>query len=462
MLTTRFHASIIPLLTGILMLLPAIGKAADGDLDPTFDGDGTASIQISAPWSDMAQDLLVLGDGSILLAGSKHYGATDHDFAVIKVTQAGQMDTSFGGGSGYATVAFDLGGGWADYGRALARQSDGKIVVAGYVERAQAADYDLAVARLNADGSRDHSFGTNGKVTYAVDLGGTNFDIATDVLIQPDGKIVLTGWSSGAAANSDFVAVRLHTNGSVDTSFGNQGRAVVPFDLGGSGRDESNAAVLQSDGKIVLVGSVEWPDDNYDFGVVRLLPNGSPDWTFANGGKITVTFDMGGTEQDFAEAVMIDSNGRLVVAGHAAGSTDQDYDFAIARLHSDGSLDLSFGTNGKTTIGFNGGLGIDQAFSVAPAPLGKIVVAGRTFYSATDSDFAATRLHGDGSVDSQFGSNGRARVAFDIGGDKADDGYAMAIGLDGGIVMAGPVDTLWDLRLIGVARLQGTSWFSLP
>ena len=434
--------------------------AADGDLDPNFDGDGMASVQFSAPWTDQAEDVAVLMDGSVLVAGSQQFSSTDHDFAVAKLTHGGLVDTTFGGGSGQATVAFDLGGGLADLAQAIAVQNDGKIVIAGYAETSQSGNYDLAVARLHANGTRDYGFGTSGKVSYAVDLGGTNFDIATDVLIQADGKIVLTGWSQGAGFNSDFVAVRLHSDGSVDTSFGSQGRAVVSFDLGGQDRDESAAAALQSDGKIVLVGSVERWNLDFDFGIVRLLTDGSLDGSLGNGGKVTVAFDRGGSNQDQAEDVAIDSSDRLVLAGRSGGTTYADHDFAVARILSNGSLDTSFGSGGKTTVDIGGGLGLDQAFDVALAPFGKIVVAGTTFFSSTDTDFAAVRLNSNGSVDTQFGSNGRARVAFDIGGDHADDCHAMAVGLDGGIVMAGPADTHWGIRLVGVARLQGTPWVS--
>lgn len=436
--------------------------AADGDLDPSFDGDGMASVQVSAGFSDRTEDMVILLDGSVILAGSMQWTATDHDFAVVKLTHGGALDSSFGSG-GKVTVAFDLGGAIADYGMAIARQGDGKLVVAGYAEKSLGGDFDLAVARMHDNGTPDTAFGSGGKVTVAMDLGGAGFDIATDVLIQPDGKIVLTGWAERGGGDHDFIAVRLLANGAIDNSFGVQGKAVVHFDLGGLNRDQANAAVLQPDGKIVLVGSAELAGYDFDFAVARLDSAGNLDTSFGFGGRASVAFDRGGADQDIAEAVALDNQGRLVLAGRSEGASHLEHDFAVARLLSSGYADTSFSTDGKVTVGIDVGSGLDQAFGVAMAPSDKIIVAGTAWIGGLNSDLAAVRLNGNGSVDTQFGSNGRARVAFDIAGsDLGDEQRALGIGLDGGIVMAGPVDTIQGLRLTGVAKLQGESWFSWP
>ena len=434
--------------------------AADGDLDANFDADGIASVQVSAGFNDSTQDVLTLLDGSVILAGSMQWSATDHDFAVVKLTPYGSLDSSFGSG-GQVTVAFDLGGTIADYGMAIARQPDGKLVVAGYAEKDSNGNFDLAVTRMHDNGTPDTSFGSGGKVTVAVDLGGSNFDIANDVLVQPDGKIVLVGWAERAGNDQDFVAVRLLSNGALDNTFGVAGKAVVHFDLGGINRDTAEAAVLQSDGKIVMVGSVELSNYDFDFAAARLDTDGLLDTSFGSGGRVNIGFDRGGADQDFAEAVAIDNQGRLVLAGRSEGPQHVDHDFAVARLLSTGSLDTSFSSDGKVTVGIDVGMGLDQAFGVAMAPSNKIIVAGTAWIGGLNSDLAAVRLNDNGTVDTGFGSNGRSRVAFDIAGsDFGDEQRALAIGIDGGIIMAGPVDTIQDLRLTGVAKLQGESWFS--
>lgn len=443
------------------LLLPTTGRlwAADGDLDLTFDGDGQASVQVSAGFDDVVQDLILLPDGSALLAGLMHYSATDTDFAITRLTPSGSLDRQFGN-NGHTTVAFDLGGQLKDFAMAVARQSDGKLVVAGYVEVGPPNNYDFAVTRLLANGGLDTGFGNAGRVTVAFDLGGTNFDAVDDVLIQADGKIVVLGTAARSGDDKDIVAVRLLPSGAIDTSFGFQGKTVAYFDLGGSNRDQAEAALLQTDGKILVAGTVERSNLNFDFVVTRWLANGLVDTSFGNQGKTIVPFDRGGSDQDFARAMAFDRFGNILVSGHSSDATGPD--FAVARLLPNGSLDSSFSTGGKLTIGLGLGIGHEQAYAVAAAPNGQIILAGTAWISSTDADFATVRLNHNGTLDSRFGNNGRAMVAFDIAGDKTDRLRAMAIGLDGGITLAGSVSTIHGLTLTGVARLIGAPWFILP
>ncbi|MEM1177194.1 MAG: hypothetical protein AAGM22_02520 [Acidobacteriota bacterium] len=449
--------------TVVTVLAPGAtaARAADGDLDPSFEGDGLASIQVSSAFDDVSEDMLVLLEGSVLLAGSTQVNATDHDFMVVKLKADGTYDTAFGN-NGVAVTFFDLGGGDADHATALARQSDGKLVVGGFAETSQAQGEDFAVARFLADGTLDIGFGNFGKVSYAVDLGGGHRDILTDVLVQPDGKIVLVGWASRGNGDQDFVAVRLLASGAVDTGFGSGGEAVVAFNRGGFLRDSAEAAVLQPDGKIVLVGSAEFNGFDYDFAAARLTAGGSLDPGFGAGGRVTVHFDRGGSKQDLAEAATLDGAGRLVMVGRSEGVSHLDMDFAIVRLLTSGLLDTSFSVDGKTTVGIDVGHGFDQATGVAMAPSDKIVVAGRAHVTGANVDFAAVRLHPGGAVDTSFGQNGRARVAFDLGGSLRDDPTAMAIGIDGGIYLSGPAQSVSQRVLVAVAKLQGAPWFVLP
>src|SRR5262245_25334602 len=149
---------------------------------------------------------------------------------------AGSLDTAFGVG-GLATVSFTTSP-FTDQGMAVALQADGKVVVAGTVAN------NFGVARFNADGSLDTSFGSGGLVV--TDIAGGN-DLCQGVVIQADGKIVVAGGAANGATGTDFALVRYNPDGSLDSSFGSGGIVVTPFGTTGS-FDMANAVALQADG----------------------------------------------------------------------------------------------------------------------------------------------------------------------------------------------------------------------
>ncbi len=243
----------------------------------------------------------------------------------------------------------DFGG--TDIANAVVLQSDGKIVAVGQDSS------DFALARYNADGSLDSSFGTGGKVT--TDFGGS--DAALAAVLQPDGKIVAVGTSA-----ADFALARYNTDGSLDTSFGTGGKVTTDF----GGTDQAWAAVLQPDGKIVAAGLA-----SADFALARYNTNGSLDTSFGTGGKVTTSFE--GSDQ--ARAVVLQPDGKIVAVGW-----DNGVEFALARYNTDGLLDSSFGTGGKVTTDFGGS---DAALAAVLQSDGKIVAVG----FANTTDFALAR-----------------------------------------------------------------------
>jgi uncharacterized delta-60 repeat protein len=164
------------------------------------------------------------------------------------------------------------------------------------------------VVRLRANGALDPDFDGDGRVTLP---GGGS---ANAVLVQPDRKIVVAGTTS----TSQMAITRLNPDGSLDTAFGANGTTTVDF---GSMDDFANAAVLQPDGKIVVCG---YSQGDEDIAVVRLDPDGSLDASFGSAGKATAGFGVA----TFGNAVALQANGRIVVAGQRSGSDD----FAVARL----------------------------------------------------------------------------------------------------------------------------------
>jgi uncharacterized delta-60 repeat protein len=191
----------------------------------------------------------------------------------------------------------------------------------------------------------------------------------------------------------------------------------------GGSNHRVRSVAIQSDGKIVAAGNSR--NGNWDFALARYNTDGSLDTSFDSGGKVTTDFGGG---NDRAYSVAIQSDGKIVAAGYSSNGSNND--FALARYNTDGTLDTNFDSGGKVTTDFGGGN--DYAFSVAIQSDGKIVAAGRG--SNGGDDFALVRYNTDGTLDTNFDSGGK--VTTDFGGDD-DQAYSVAIQSDGKIVVAG-------------------------
>jgi uncharacterized delta-60 repeat protein len=349
---------------------------------------------------DRSRAIVTQPDGRIVSVGGAFNGTND-DFGVARYNADGSLDTTFDGDGKLTT---DFAGG-ADAARAVALQADGKLIVAG--EAGNGSDNDIAVARYNSDGSLDASFGSGGKVR--LDLTGTD-DVVQSVAVRGDGKIVVAG-SVGDGAGRDFLVAQLNADGSIDDSgFGTHGFASLDF---AGGADYVTALTVQSDGKIVLAGTANLgaTATQTDFALARFNSDGTLDATFGVGGKQTTDI---GASADFVEALAVQpGDGKLILAGHT--SHDTDASFAIARYSKDGGIDPSFGSGGTLTEDFGGSN--DYAYAVAVQPDGKVLVAGYT-HAASD-DFAVLRLDASGAVDTTFGVGGKVRIDFDSGEDIA-------------------------------------------
>jgi uncharacterized delta-60 repeat protein len=283
---------------------------SDGNLDTTFGGDGLVINDYSAE-DDSIHALLLQPDGTLLAAGEVGT-ANGQDFALARYNADGSLDTSFGSG-GWAVTNFF---GYDDHGRALVRQPDGKLLVAGYVNTG--SEYDIAVARYTASGTLDTTFDSDGLVV--TDISGD--DAAQAIILQRNGQILVAGWSF-TGANNDFLLLRYNANGSLDSTFDGDGRVIT--DISG-GDDHLTAIGLQLDGKLVVAGRVYNTTTGSDFALARYLPNGSLDTTFSGNGWLTFDFYGG---DDHGQALVMQPGGQLVVAGYADNGTD--YDFALVR-----------------------------------------------------------------------------------------------------------------------------------
>jgi uncharacterized delta-60 repeat protein len=297
----------------------------------------------------------------------------------------------------------------------------------GTIAAANVTNILVACATPQPNGSLDAGFGSQGKL----------FDTssrATNILLQPDGKLLVLGGMSLSRYNAD---------GSLDASFGTAGRVAIVAD--GSANDAGHSLALQSDGKILAVGRTTRPTVfNNRFFVQRFNVDGSLDVGFGAGGKVFTDF---GVFTDDAKSVIVQPDGKILVAGIATlgplGLPDQD--FAVVRYLSDGTLDPSFGTGGIATKNVAGRS--DFASAAALQTDGSIVVTGRVFTDngSGNSDMGVVRFLANGSPDNTFGGDGVVRIDFGQGGDVPatfnggdwDEPNDILIQPDGKIVIAG-------------------------
>ncbi len=323
----------------------------------------------------------------------------------------GDLDLSFGSGGKVITdFGGTYGGAWA-----VAIQSDGKIVVAGDTGNAYETR-SIAVARYNADGSRDESFAGDGMQT--TDVGGGFGSGARGLALQPDGRIVVAG-VGGGVSTEQAVVVRYSADGSLDSSFSTDGKMTIDF---GGTYGEAQAVAIQPDGKILIGGgNPSYPDAWY--GIARLSTSGELDSTFSGDGKQTVSIT-GAWES--VQALALDGVGRIV----AGGRTDSDW--GLFRLDSNGALDTSFSDDGKQITDFGGTYedGSDNLADIAIQPDGRIIGVG-VRWSFPEASLLA-RYHPNGTLDQSFGQDGLQAIA---GSEMPSN--ALALQANGKIVAVG-------------------------
>src|ERR1019366_994933 len=270
----RWARLLIGAVLACLLTLPFAGAAlgAPSDLDPAFGSGGKTTIDFGGV--DDAYASALQSDGKLVVVGSPSAGVSPHDFAIARLSTNGTLDPTFGAG-GKAIINF----GGDDIAQSVAIQPDGKILVAG-----ETGSTKGVIARLNADGTLDSSFGTAGEVVFNSSLSNI-----TAVLVRPDGRIVLVGDIVSQATQTDFGAVQLTAAGAVDAPFGN-GAGAQSIDFGGD--DHATSAALQPNGAIVI-GGYALVGANHRFAAARLTSAGAVAADF-RGGTGQTTIDLGG------------------------------------------------------------------------------------------------------------------------------------------------------------------------
>lgn len=350
----------------------------DGSLDNSFGTDGKRFVHFGYG-DDYGKSVLLQADGKIIVTGYASNGAHS-DFALARLLENGDLDTTFGV-QGLQTVAIGPG---ASEGWSAALQADGKIVMAGtaYLNATQSL---IALARFTSEGTLDSLFGIAGIITTALD---SLNDHAQAVAIQTDGKIVVAGYGR-FGAYTDFALLRYQINGALDTAFGAQGKLLTDFT---GFNDYGYAMTLQPDGKIVVAGTTTSGTSLQSFALARYEANGILDNTFGVNGKTKININ-NLLVPNIAQAVTLQSDGKIVAAGYCYIPGYATLNFALARFHTDGNLDLDFNGTGMVSTPLQ--VGNDQARAVAVQADGKIVAAGRS----ASSDFALARYLSGQSVD---------------------------------------------------------------
>ena len=304
-----------------------------------------------------------------------------------------------------------------EYGWAVATQADGSLLILG--DGDGVTNRDFVLMRLRADGTIDTSFATQGKAVLAV---GQGQDFGYAVTVQTDGRIVLAGASLGATGSSDFSLVRLTAGGLADTTFAGSGKLLIDFN---GGDDRAYAVATAAAGRVLVAGE-SFSGQNTDFAAAKLKADGSLDETFGSNGKVQINV---GSGNDHAYAMVVQPDGKMVLAGDAeVGALLQ---FAVVRVDANGALDSSFGAGGKVILAMPG-LNC-TALGIALQTDGKTVVVGSA-NDGSNADYLVVRLLTNGTLDPTFGAAGVATIAVGNGDDFA---WSVAIQADGKIVVGG-------------------------
>jgi uncharacterized delta-60 repeat protein len=324
----------------------------DGSLDTSFSDDGVVTaVLLFGPTYVQGNSLAFQSDGKILVGGTRRPDrfSGSNDFFLSRINSDGTFDQTFING-GFTSTAVGIGN---DVATSVAAQPDGKILVGGV---AQSLGY--SVVRFNSDGFIDTTFDGDGKASFGfANVSGSTNVIFSSMLLQSNGKIIFTG------STADLTAIRINANGTIDSSFGVNGAASAIN--AGVGR----AAVLQPDGKIIVVGAFGNPQTNPI--AARYNSDGTLDTSFGTNGVAVIPSGANGIVPN---SVTLQSDGKIVIGGEAIDTTGNSSDFAVIRLLPNGSAESSlWGNNGIVTTNLGND---DRAYSVAIQPDGKVIAVG--------------------------------------------------------------------------------------
>ena len=405
-----------------------------GPLDPVF-GNGGKILHTGSSGSFDSKKVIIQPDNKIVHVFTLYNGNVNQ-FGVLRYKTEGQLDSSFGNNGSVITAVGDL----HSHTSTGAIQPDGKIVVVGSAAISNNS-FGFALVRYNIIGTLDSSFGSGGKTIAKI---GAYYDYPTALAIQPDGKIIVVGSTMDDFYTGSFAIARFNNNGSIDSSFGNHGKIVThlgPFitTIGGQyyGRyanESAQAVIIQTDGKIVVGGSSYTTQGCWDyyggiycnpaFAMVRYNSNGSVDSTFGTNGKVADSLTL-----SWISSMALQNDGKILVTGDGSNTNA----FITRRYNSNGSIDNDFGSSGIALIKISGTNTYHGTRSTTIRPDGRIIVGG-TLNINNIYQFAVLRYTLNGLPDSSF--NGNGTVFFKIGQSGSYDEIT-SLGLQGDKIIVG-------------------------
>jgi len=459
---------------------------ADGTIDNTFDSDGIAQFSIGTG-DDLAVNFTETTGGKIYVVGRSNNG-TNNDFSIIRLNINGSLDNTF---DTDGIKIIDINGG-ADMVYDVTEQLDGKILMTGGTTLS--GNTNIAVVRLNTDGTFDNTFDTDGVATFDYQGGE---DIGSAIQQLADGKIIVGGWcyTVGLFTNNNFAVLKLNSDGSIDNTYGISGYSNANI---GTNDDRALAAGVQSTGKIIsatyasqgnsydmflsrynadgtfdnvfgiggtfkysigsFINGVDKPaalkilsgdkiliaaqiqnTASTDVGLLMFNSDGTPDNSWATAGQSII--DFGTNSSDDITSMAIQADGKIVIGGHSTSTGN--FNFIAVRFNADGSVDNGFGTSGKVSIDI-GTASNDQCFSIAIQPDGKVLLAGTT-NALGNNDFATVRLNSDGSMDNGFDADGKVITGVSA---NHDNPRAILLQTDGKIIVAGNGGNTNDFEIV--------------
>ena len=393
------HVHVLSYALVFAAVLPmAAANAAPGELDAGF-GDSGAGYTVEAfASSASAEDLVVQSSGAIITAGTTTIRGFVYPI-LARYTSTGALDASFGAG-GFA-VPSTVNGGMVDS-SAVAIDRDNLYQVI------PAPDQEvLYVYGWNADGTPNFGFGVGAFVAVPI---GAGVSSVVDIAVQGTRLIIASSGKNPATGDIDGVLVALDFSGRLDPTFATGGIAYASVALGAGSVDRYTGLAIQPDGRIVAAGRSRDPGGDYDFLVSRFLPNGTPDPGFGASGHRRFSF---GYENEFGRRAVIDSGGRVTVAGSVCKvepTTGAERCFiGAARLKPDGNLDGDFGIGGRRVTDLNQNMvvldiGLDRGE--------RAVVSGQALLDGVNSRAFLARYDGRGMLDASFGSGGVSEVGY--------------------------------------------------
>jgi uncharacterized delta-60 repeat protein len=389
----------------------AIGRyLPNGAPDQDF-GDGGATVtDFTSSGSELGNGLALQPDGKLLLAGEAESATFDNVLAVARYHANGVLDSGF---DGDGKVVTDVQTTTGERANAIALQSTGKIVVAGYGQVGNTNE--IVLARYLSNGTLDTTFGTAGNGKLVIAVTASQGEIATSILVLPDDSLLVGGSVADSTGfNEHFMLRHLSKDGGIDGTFGDASGRVITAFTGAAAEQRIAALAREPDGGIVAVGFSPQlgPNEQFEVYVARYMPDGTLDPSFA-GGTGREAFLVPGGVQAFGNAVAIAPDGDIVIAGDAGDGAAM-----IARLLPDGTLDPGFGSGGARVIPFdNNAFDGADANGVALMADGGIVAAGDVQQQNEPGGFALMKVDGD-SADLSVSASAASAVVRPEGLEK--------------------------------------------